>query len=78
MAFAIRDWRYLHIAVSSPLLLAPLLYFILPESIMWLMSKGKGKYGTFYSQVRMLNHFQVSVRKRVMVSYASRAATNGL
>ena len=40
-AFLVRDWRHLHLAMASPLLLAPLLYFVLPESVMWLMSKGE-------------------------------------
>ncbi|XP_070542002.1 organic cation transporter protein-like [Ptychodera flava] len=43
MAYYIRNWRYLQLAISIPAVLSIPLWWIIPESIRWLMSKGRFK-----------------------------------
>merc|ERR1719422_1835918 len=43
MAYFIRDWRHLHIAVSIPIFISLLLYPLTPESPRWLLSVNKEK-----------------------------------
>eukprot|EP00092_Neocalanus_flemingeri_P023373 GFUD01025341.1.p1 GENE.GFUD01025341.1~~GFUD01025341.1.p1 ORF type:complete len:544 (-),score=116.27 GFUD01025341.1:296-1927(-) len=43
LAFFIRDWRTLHIAVSIPIFASLLLYPLTPESPRWLIAVGKEK-----------------------------------
>ncbi|XP_022110856.1 organic cation transporter protein-like [Acanthaster planci] len=40
-AYLIRDWRYLQLAIGAPAILYFLLFFFIPESARWQMSKGK-------------------------------------
>lgn len=40
LAYFIRDWRTLQMICGAPLLVQPLLYFVIPESISWLVSTG--------------------------------------
>ncbi|XP_059097988.1 organic cation transporter protein-like isoform X2 [Tigriopus californicus] len=40
LAYYIRDWRILQMICAAPLLLQPLLYFVIPESVSWLVSTG--------------------------------------
>ena len=40
-AFFIRDWMHLQLVAYAPIILACLLYFILPESPRWLIATGK-------------------------------------
>ncbi|XP_038059997.1 organic cation transporter protein-like [Patiria miniata] len=41
LAFLIRTWRFLQLCISVPIALYFLLYFYMPESARWQMSKGK-------------------------------------
>jgi len=41
IAVLMRSWRGFLLATSLPLLVVPLFYFIVPESIQWLISKQK-------------------------------------
>lgn len=43
MAFLIRDWRYLQLALVSPMILAIFASWFLPESLRWTMSRNKNK-----------------------------------
>ena len=44
LAMAIRDWSYLNMAMSIPLLVSlPLVWWLTPESPSWLISQGKLK-----------------------------------
>ncbi|KAJ0067342.1 hypothetical protein NL108_016770, partial [Boleophthalmus pectinirostris] len=48
LAFAIRDWRHLILAVTAPLGLALLSWWWLPESARWLLANGKVEKARFY------------------------------
>ncbi|GFR97680.1 organic cation transporter protein [Elysia marginata] len=41
IAFFIREWRYLEIAITVPIVLFGLYWWFLPESIRWLISRGR-------------------------------------
>ncbi|XP_055889221.1 organic cation transporter protein-like [Biomphalaria glabrata] len=41
MAYLIREWRYLEMAITFPVILFSLYWWFLPESIRWLLSHGK-------------------------------------
>ncbi|KAH9489646.1 hypothetical protein Btru_045564 [Bulinus truncatus] len=41
IAYLIRDWRYLEMAITFPVVLFSLYWWFLPESIRWLVSQGK-------------------------------------
>ncbi|XP_055889222.1 organic cation transporter protein-like [Biomphalaria glabrata] len=41
MAYLIREWRYLEMAITFPVVLFSLYWWFLPESIRWLLSHGK-------------------------------------
>ncbi|KAF2353505.1 Major facilitator sugar transporter-like [Trinorchestia longiramus] len=41
LAYYIANWRILALVIYGPLLLSPILYKILPESMRWLISKGR-------------------------------------
>ncbi|RUS86167.1 hypothetical protein EGW08_006061 [Elysia chlorotica] len=41
MAYFIREWRYLEIAITLPTVLFGLYWWVLPESIRWLISRGR-------------------------------------
>ncbi|KAK0050169.1 organic cation transporter protein, partial [Biomphalaria pfeifferi] len=41
MAYLIREWRYLEMAITFPVILFSLYWWFLPESIQWLLSHGK-------------------------------------
>ncbi|XP_077988709.1 organic cation transporter protein-like [Glandiceps talaboti] len=43
MAFYIRNWRYLQLAISLPAILSVPLVWLIPESVRWSVSKGKIK-----------------------------------
>ncbi|XP_060085985.1 organic cation transporter protein-like [Ylistrum balloti] len=43
LAYYIRDWRYLQLAISAPGIVLLLYWFVLPESTRWLLSRGKMK-----------------------------------
>lgn len=43
VVYVVRDWRYLSLAVSLPLLLLYSCFFILPESPRWLIATGNFK-----------------------------------
>ncbi|XP_071798957.1 organic cation transporter protein-like [Asterias amurensis] len=43
IAYFIRDWRKMQLAISLPCLIAIPLWFILYESVRWLLSKGRNK-----------------------------------
>ncbi|KAM9363693.1 uncharacterized protein ABDE67_018963 [Symphorus nematophorus] len=48
VAYFVNDWRYLIATVTSPLFLAMICWWWLPESARWLMSNGKVKTAHFY------------------------------
>ncbi|KAJ0004835.1 hypothetical protein NQD34_011049 [Periophthalmus magnuspinnatus] len=48
LAFSIRDWRHLMLAVTAPLGLALLSWWWLPESARWLLANGKVEKARFY------------------------------
>ncbi|CAL1533640.1 unnamed protein product [Lymnaea stagnalis] len=41
IAYFIREWRYLEIAITLPVILFSLYWFFLPESVRWLISHGR-------------------------------------
>ncbi|GFN86182.1 organic cation transporter protein [Plakobranchus ocellatus] len=41
LAYFIREWRYLELAITLPALLFGVYWWILPESVPWLLSKGR-------------------------------------
>ncbi|XP_033737447.1 organic cation transporter protein-like [Pecten maximus] len=41
LAYYIRDWRYLQLAISAPGVILLLYWFVLPESTRWLLARGK-------------------------------------
>ncbi|GFO06262.1 organic cation transporter protein [Plakobranchus ocellatus] len=43
IAFLIREWRYLEIAITLPVILFGVYWWFLPESIRWLISHGRDK-----------------------------------
>ncbi|XP_022095015.1 organic cation transporter protein-like [Acanthaster planci] len=46
LAFLLREWRHLHLAISLPFILCLLLVFVIPESPRWLIIKGRFKAAT--------------------------------
>ncbi|XP_056624554.1 solute carrier family 22 member 7-like [Triplophysa dalaica] len=48
IAFCIRDWRWLIVAVTSPVFLCTILWWWIPESARWLMVNGKTQTANFY------------------------------
>uniref|UniRef100_A0A3B5L2M2 Solute carrier family 22 member 6 n=1 Tax=Xiphophorus couchianus TaxID=32473 RepID=A0A3B5L2M2_9TELE len=48
VAYFVNDWRYLTATVTSPLLLAMITWWWLPESARWLISNGKVNSAHFY------------------------------
>uniref|UniRef100_A0A673IPU5 Solute carrier family 22 member 7b, tandem duplicate 3 n=1 Tax=Sinocyclocheilus rhinocerous TaxID=307959 RepID=A0A673IPU5_9TELE len=48
IAFCIRDWRWLTVAVTSPLLLSTVLWWWVPESARWLIANGKAEKAHYY------------------------------
>ncbi|XP_016090933.1 solute carrier family 22 member 7-like [Sinocyclocheilus grahami] len=48
IAFCIRDWRWLTVAVTSPLLLSTVLWWWVPESARWLIANGKAEKSHYY------------------------------
>ncbi|CAJ1052326.1 solute carrier family 22 member 7-like [Xyrichtys novacula] len=56
IAYFIRDWRYLTATVTTPLFLAIVTWWWLPESARWLISNGKVQRAHFYlSQCAQMN-----------------------
>ncbi|XP_026141396.1 solute carrier family 22 member 7 [Carassius auratus] len=47
-AFYIRDWRWLTVAVTSPLLLSTVLWWWVPESARWLIANGRVEKAHYY------------------------------
>ncbi|KAL7646808.1 UNVERIFIED_CONTAM: hypothetical protein RMT77_002063 [Armadillidium vulgare] len=43
LAYCIRDWKHLQLVAVSPAIFAFFSYFFMPESFMWLISKGRNK-----------------------------------
>ncbi|MEQ2239330.1 hypothetical protein ILYODFUR_003326 [Ilyodon furcidens] len=57
VAYFVNDWRYLIITVTTPLLLAMICWWWLPESARWLISNGKVKNAHFYlTKCAQFNH----------------------
>lgn len=50
VAWLVNDWRWLIIAVTSPLLLSVILWWWLPESARWLITRGKAEQAHEYLQ----------------------------
>ncbi|XP_063047140.1 solute carrier family 22 member 7-like [Engraulis encrasicolus] len=50
VAYLVNDWRWLTIAVTSPLLLSVALWWWLPESARWLIANGKTEQAHVYLQ----------------------------
>ncbi|XP_051502983.1 solute carrier family 22 member 7 [Myxocyprinus asiaticus] len=48
IAFCVRDWRWLTVAVTSPLLLSTILWWWVPESARWLIANGKMEKACYY------------------------------
>ncbi|XP_055029182.2 solute carrier family 22 member 7 [Misgurnus anguillicaudatus] len=48
IAFCVRDWRWLTVVVTSPLLLCTILWWWVPESARWLIVNGKIKRAHYY------------------------------
>ncbi|XP_067311712.1 solute carrier family 22 member 7 [Pseudorasbora parva] len=48
IAFCIRDWRWLTVAVTSPLLLSTVLWWWVPESARWLIANGETERAHYY------------------------------
>ncbi|KAM7010068.1 solute carrier family 22 member 7-like isoform 1-T1 [Tautogolabrus adspersus] len=48
LAYFVKDWRYLTVTVTSPLFLAIVTWWWLPESARWLISNGKVQRAHFY------------------------------
>ncbi|XP_052009344.1 solute carrier family 22 member 7-like [Xyrauchen texanus] len=48
IAFSVRDWRWLTVAVTSPLLLSTILWWWVPESARWLIANGKMEKAHYY------------------------------
>lgn len=46
LAYLIRDWRFLHLAISAPVILLIANTIILPESPRWLLQKGRWREAT--------------------------------
>ncbi|XP_077095518.1 solute carrier family 22 member 7-like isoform X3 [Siphateles boraxobius] len=63
IAFCIRDWRWLTVAVTSPLLLCTVLWWWVPESARWLIANGKAERAHFY-----LHKCAVMNRKEEVIS----------
>ncbi|XP_050989851.1 solute carrier family 22 member 7 [Labeo rohita] len=63
IAFCIRDWRWLTVAVTSPLLLCTILWWWVPESARWLIANGRGEKAHYY-----LHKCAVMNRKEEVIS----------
>ncbi|XP_071835837.1 organic cation transporter 1-like isoform X2 [Apostichopus japonicus] len=55
IAYFIRDWRYLQLAISIPFLFLPIFYWVVPESPRWLLSNGRYEEAT--AIVKKIAHF---------------------
>uniref|UniRef100_A0A673KLX7 Solute carrier family 22 member 6 n=1 Tax=Sinocyclocheilus rhinocerous TaxID=307959 RepID=A0A673KLX7_9TELE len=62
-AFCIRDWRWLTVAVTSPLLLSTVLWWWVPESARWLIANGRVEKAHYY-----LHKCAVMNRKEEVIS----------
>uniref|UniRef100_A0A672R5S8 Solute carrier family 22 member 7-like n=1 Tax=Sinocyclocheilus grahami TaxID=75366 RepID=A0A672R5S8_SINGR len=62
-AFCIRDWRWLTVAVTSPLLLSTVLWWWVPESARWLIANGRAEKAHYY-----LHKCAVMNRKEEVIS----------
>ncbi|XP_065153524.1 solute carrier family 22 member 7-like [Paramisgurnus dabryanus] len=48
IAFCVRDWRWLTVAITSPVLLSTILWWWVPESARWLIVHGKTQKAHYY------------------------------
>lgn len=60
VAFLIRDWRTLCIATGAPAIAVTLIYFLSPESLRWLLVKGKMEEAEkLYRKIARINRKQL-------------------
>ncbi|KAA0711072.1 Solute carrier family 22 member 7 [Triplophysa tibetana] len=72
IAFCVRDWRWLTVAVTSPLLLCTILWWWVPESSRWLIVNGKTQKAHYYlHRCAVMNH-----REEVISSIKHEALTS--
>ncbi|KAJ1147825.1 hypothetical protein NDU88_000679 [Pleurodeles waltl] len=76
VAYLIRDWRWLLVAVTSPCILGIISMWWLPESARWLLTKGKVKEAhTLLARCSSVNG-QAHLSPRVSIEVLSRMAEN--
>ncbi|XP_030377020.1 beta-alanine transporter [Scaptodrosophila lebanonensis] len=73
VVYVIRDWRYLTLAVSLPLLMLFSCFFVMPESPRWLMAVGKPKRAARILKiiarvngVRVSNEFVTNLQQKLV------------
>ncbi|XP_052386660.1 solute carrier family 22 member 7-like [Carassius gibelio] len=77
IAFCIRDWRWLTVAVTSPLLLSTVLWWWVPESARWLIANGKAEKAHYYlHKCAVMNHKE-EVISRIKPEALSIIVTDG-
>ncbi|XP_055954391.1 organic cation/carnitine transporter 2-like [Patella vulgata] len=73
MAYVLRDWRYLELAITLPVLLFAAYWWFLPESVRWLLSQNKNEDAQKYLQKAAAANGTVlptSITENVQVSTA--------
>ncbi|XP_055029174.2 solute carrier family 22 member 7 [Misgurnus anguillicaudatus] len=63
--FCVRDWRWLTVAVTSPLLLCTILWWWLPESARWLIVNGKTQKAHYYLHICAVMNRREKVFSRI-------------
>ncbi|XP_069023786.1 solute carrier family 22 member 7-like [Embiotoca jacksoni] len=70
VAYFVKDWRYLTATVTSPLFLAMISWWWLPESARWLISNGKVDTAHFYlskcAKVNRRQEFMADIKLEVL------------
>ncbi|KAI7805115.1 solute carrier family 22 member 7-like [Triplophysa rosa] len=75
--FCVRDWRWLTVAVTSPLLLCTILWWWVPESARWLMVNGKTQKAHYYlHRCAVMNHREEVISSIEFEALSSIITTN--